>query len=207
MRLIDRDYVEISNLTRQMFFDENDAASTKPKVIAAAEKLKQINSEIEFDSHIAHLEERNAETLLSDVDMILDGTDNFTTRFIINDVSHKLHVPWIYGAVIHSRGVVVPILPEVTACLRCIIPNPPATDHIETCDTIGVLGPVVSVVASYQTTEAIKWLVGDHKSINRNMLQIDIWQNQYMSIDLSTAKREDCPCCALGRYHYLTRKR
>lgn len=206
LRLIDGDYVEMSNLTRQMLFDENDAREIVPKVIAASNKIQLINSDIEVDPRIIHLDERNAEELLSDVDLILDGTDNFSTRFLINDMSHKQTIPWIYGAVIQARGVVLPILPGETPCLRCILPNLPKTDRTETCDTVGVLGMAVSIVASYQSTEAMKYIVNDRSSMNLKMMQFDLWQNQFLAIDVSEATKEDCPCCRLGNYHFLQRK-
>ena len=174
LRIIDRDYVEPSNLQRQVLFDEADAAESLPKAIAAARKIKAFNSEIAVEPHAADLTPANAQDLLSEVDLILDGTDNFETRYLINDFAVWKKLPWIYAAAVASYGVTMTILPGETACLACVFPDSPR-GMVETCDTSGILNSAVNFVASIASTEAIKLLVGatrqssPHTSVLRRM--------------------------------------
>jgi molybdopterin/thiamine biosynthesis adenylyltransferase len=201
VRIIDRDFVEPSNLQRQMLYDENDAASHLPKAVAAAEKLTQINSDITIEPIIADVTPANAETLLSDCDLILDGTDNFQIRFLINDVAVKYRIPWVYGGAVSAKGMFAAIRPHVTPCLRCFIPEPPAGG--ETCDTAGVIGPIIHIVASYQAVEAFKLLVGDERNLNPNLEHMEIWRNMHTHMNLADRKRPDCPACGQGRFEFL----
>jgi molybdopterin/thiamine biosynthesis adenylyltransferase len=203
VRIIDRDFVEMSNLQRQMLYDEQDALNSAPKAIAAAKRLKDINGLVTVEPHVTDLNPSNAEALLSDVDLILDGTDNFSVRFLINDVSIKHNIPWIYGGAVSSRGVSMTIIPEITPCLRCMFGQPPAQGTTETCDTSGVIGSIIHVVASYQAVEALKILVGDTAHLHHKMMNFDLWYNQHTSIDISSARKEDCPACSLHQYEYL----
>lgn len=203
VRIIDRDFVELSNLQRQMLYDEQDARQSRPKAIAAAERLKQINSLVAIDPHVIDLNPTNAERLLTDVDLVLDGTDNFSVRFLINDVCVKHGIPWIYGGAVSSRGVSMVILPDETPCLRCVFGQSPEQGTAETCDTAGVIGPIIDVVASYQAAEALKVLVGARDKVSRRMNHFDLWYNQQGAVDMSGAKKTDCPCCGQARYEYL----
>jgi molybdopterin-synthase adenylyltransferase len=203
VRLIDRDFVETSNLQRQMLYDEADAAGSSPKAVAAAARLRAANSQVAVEPVVADLNATNAEELLTDVQLILDGTDNFAVRFLINDVSLKHGIPWIYGGAVSSRGVSLTVVPGETPCLRCLFGQPPAQGTTETCDTAGVIGPIIHTVASHQATEAMKLLVGAHEQRNRRMVHWDLWYNQYSAVDVSKARKADCPCCAEGRYEYL----
>jgi molybdopterin/thiamine biosynthesis adenylyltransferase len=203
LRLIDRDFVEASNLQRQMLYDEADAASSEPKAMAAARRLLQANSLITIEPIVSDLNAMNAEALLSDVGLILDGTDNFSVRFLINDVSAKHNIPWIYGGAVSSRGVSLTIIPGHTPCLRCMFGQAPAQGTTETCDTAGVIGPIIHTVASHQSTEAFKLLVGATEQLNRKMVHWDLWFNQHAAVDVSKARKADCPACAQGRYEYL----
>lgn len=203
VRIIDRDFVEFSNLQRQMLYDEEDAKHSSPKAVAAAQHLRAINSEVTVEPHIADLNPLNAEQLLADVHLILDGTDNFAVRFLINDVSVKHGIPWIYGGAVSSRGVVMPVIPGKTPCLRCVFASPPNFGTAETCDTVGVIGPIIHLVASYQAAEALKLLVGDERQINRNMMHFDLWQNHHAGVDISGARKTDCPTCGLRQFSYL----
>jgi molybdopterin/thiamine biosynthesis adenylyltransferase len=203
VRIIDRDFVDTSNLQRQMLYDEEDAAVTIPKSIAAAKRLQLINSSVTVDPHVSDLNATNAEELLHDVDVILDGTDNFAVRFLLNDVSIKLGIPWIYGGAVASRGVSMTILPGQTPCLRCLFTQAPAAGTTDTCDTAGVIGGIIHVVASYQATEALKLLVGATEQLNLNMQQWDLWFNQNSAIRVSGAKKPDCPACANHQFDYL----
>ncbi|PDO09519.1 MAG: thiamine biosynthesis protein ThiF [Candidatus Reconcilbacillus cellulovorans] len=203
VRLIDRDVVEPSNLQRQSLYDETDAAESVPKAVAAARKLQAINTAVEIDAHVADLHPYNAETLLSDVDLIVDGTDNFPVRFLINDVAVKHRIAWIYGGAVRSHGVVMPIVPGETPCLRCLFDRPPEDGTAETCDTVGVIGPITHLIASLEAAEALKWLVGDRKNLSRSMTTVDVWHNRFAAVDVSRSRKPDCPACGAGRFEFL----
>lgn len=203
VRIMDRDYVEESNLQRQNLYDENDAHLGTPKAIAAANKLAAANSCVQIDAHIVDLNASNADELLRDVQLILDGSDNFAVRYLINDVSLKHGIPWIYGAAVASRGVSFTIIPHETPCLRCLFPQPPAAGIAETCDTAGIIAPAAHTVASHQIAEAMKLLIGKPELLNRKMLHFDLWHNQNYSIDVSSAHQSNCPACGQNQYEYL----
>lgn len=203
VRLIDRDFVEPSNLQRQMLYDEHDARESRPKAVAAADKLRAINGEASIESHVTDLNPTNAEALLSDVDLLLDGTDNFAVRFLVNDVAVKHGIPWIYGGAVSSRGVAMAIIPGESPCLRCVFGQTPPQGSAETCDTAGVIGPIIHVVASFQAAEALKLLVGNRAQVNRKMLHFDLWHNHLGAVDISGARKDNCPACGQGRYEYL----
>ncbi len=179
--IIDRDYVEPSNLQRQVLFDEADAAESLPKAIAAARKIKGFNSEIAVKPKVADLTPANAEDLLSDADLILDGTDNFETRYLINDFAVSKKLPWIYAAAVASYAVTMTILPGETACLACVFPDSPR-GMVETCDTSGILNSAVNFVASIAATEALKVVVGARDKIRRTLLSFDVWTNDFAEI-------------------------
>jgi adenylyltransferase/sulfurtransferase len=193
--------VEPSNLQRQVLFDEADAAESLPKAIAAARKIAAFNSEIQVEPHPADLTPANAEELLADADLILDGTDNFETRYLINDFSLSRGVPWIYAAGVASYGVTMTVLPEETACLACIFPDSPR-GTVETCDTSGILNSAVNFVAAIAATEAMKLLVGARDKVRRTVLSYDVWTNDRSEI--STAKpREGCRACQQREFIHL----
>lgn len=193
LRLIDRDYVEPSNLQRQVLFDEVDAAESLPKAIAAARRIKGFNSEIQVEAHSADLTPDNVEELLEGVDGILDGTDNFETRYLINDYAVSIGKPWIYAAAVASYGVTMTVLPGETACLACVFPDSPR-GIVETCDTSGILNSAVNLVASIASTEAMKLAVGARDQLHRTLLSYDVWRNEHAAI--STAKpRAGCRAC------------
>lgn len=203
IRLIDRDFVEASNLQRQMLYDEADARMSAPKAVAAAARLAAANSSIRIEPHVVDLNAYNAEELLSDVDLILDGSDNFAVRFLVNDVSVKHNVPWIYGGAVSSRGVSMTVIPGETPCLRCMFGSAPAPGTTETCDTAGVIGPIIHMVASYQATEALKLLAGDRDKLSRKMIHLDLWHNHHSAVDVTKARKTDCPACGERRFEYL----
>ncbi len=193
LRIIDRDYVEPSNLQRQVLFDEADAAESLPKAIAAARKIAAFNSEIAVEPHVADLTPDNIEELLSEIDIILDGTDNFETRYLINDYAVSKNLPWIYAAGVASYAVTMTILPGETACLACIFPDSPR-GIVETCDTSGILNSAVNFVASIAATEALKLAVGARDKLRRSLLSYDVWTNDYASI-LTGKPRSRCRAC------------
>ena len=182
LRLVDRDFVEVTNLQRQVLFDENDAAESVPKAIAAARKIASFNSETVAEPQVADLTPENISSLLSGAQLILDGTDNFETRYLINDYSVKNSVPWIYTAAVGSYGVTLNVLPGRTPCLACIFPDPPH-GTLETCETAGVLGSAVSLIGAIAGGEAIKILVGAEDKVRRTLLSFDIWQNEHAEVD------------------------
>ena len=202
VRLIDRDLVELSNLQRQSLYDEDDAGGNIPKVIAAEKKLRKINSTVSVEAIIADLNLDNAEDLLGGFDVIVDGTDNFSTRYLINDVAVKHQIPWVYGGGVSSRGMFAVIVPEKTPCYRCLFPEVPAGLG-ETCDTIGVLSPLTDIIGSFQAVEAIKLLVGAEH--NPNLEQIDIWHQSFLQMDISNGRNPSCPTCVDHQYEFLDR--
>ena len=202
VRIIDRDLVEFSNLQRQTLYNEQDAKAHLPKVIAAEKKLREINSSVDIESVIADLNLDNAENLLKDVDVIIDGTDNYLTRYLINDVAVKFSIPWVHGAAVSSRGMFSVIIPGKTPCYRCIFPTVPLGMG-ETCDTIGVLSPITDIIGSFQAIEVLKLLVGGRS--NPNLEQLDIWDNSSLQMDLSEGKNSDCPTCVKHKFEFLDR--
>lgn len=198
LRLVDRDYVELSNLQRQMLYTEHDALEAVPKAAAAAEHLAQINSEIEIEPVIVDVNSGTIDALIEDVDLIVDATDNFEVRMLVNEACHVLKKPWIYGGAVASYGMTMNILPEKDApCLRCLI----SEDHPEgeTCATAGVLGTLTSIVASIQCTEALKILTGS-PDVRRTLLAFDIWSNEIDEVQID--RDPDCPVCSRGEYLY-----
>jgi molybdopterin/thiamine biosynthesis adenylyltransferase len=201
LRIIDRDYVEPSNLQRQLLFDEADAAESLPKAIAAAGKIKTFNSGITVEAQVADLTPANIQELLSEVDVILDGTDNFETRYLINDFAVSQALPWIYSAAVASYGVTMTVLPGETACLACVFPDSP-TGMVETCDTSGILNSAVNFIASIACTETLKLLVGARDQVRRTLLSYDVWSNELAKI--STSKpRAGCRACERHDYVHL----
>ena len=201
LRIIDRDYVEPSNLQRQVLYDEADAAESLPKAIAAARKIRTFNSEIKVEPDAADLVPSNATDLLGDVHLILDGTDNFETRYLINDFAVSEKLPWIYSGGVGSYAVTMTVLPEDTACLACIFPDSP-TGLVETCDTSGILNSAVNLVASIAATEAMKFIVGGGDKIRRTLWSYDVWTNEHAEV--STAHpREGCRACRQHDFVHL----
>ena len=204
LRIIDRDFVEESNLQRQTLFTEDDARAVLPKAVAAQRRLGQINSEVLVEALVADINSNNIESLVHGADCILDATDNFETRFLINDAAVKHGIPWVYGAAVGSYGVSMTVLPQDTPCLRCVLEKLPAPGSSPTCDTAGVLSPIVNVIASVQVAEALKILSGNIGRTNRRMLCFDVWENSYRRIEIATVRDEgDCPCCQQRRFEFL----
>jgi molybdopterin-synthase adenylyltransferase len=202
LRIVDRDFVELSNLQRQTMFTESDAEQRLPKTIAAARHLREINSDIEVEPEIADVNHSTVERLIQDCNVVIDGTDNFATRYLINDACVKHGVNWIYGAAVGSYGVTMTIRPEVTPCLRCVFPETPAAATAPTCDTAGVIMPIINVVAAVQVTEALKLLTGNEEDLHGALLQFDVWRNEWRSISIGQPA-QDCPTCSLGKFESL----
>jgi molybdopterin/thiamine biosynthesis adenylyltransferase len=199
LRIIDRDYVEPSNLQRQGLFDEADAAEALPKAIAAARKIAAFNSEIVVEPHVADLTPDNADELLSGVQLILDGTDNFETRYLVNDYAVMHGTPWIYTAAVGSYGVAMNIFPGKTACLACVFPDSP-TGVVETCDTSGILNTAVNEVASVSATEALKFFVEARHKLRETLISVDLWTNERSEIRVGGPK---AGCRACDRHYFV----
>ena len=202
LRIVDRDFVEASNLQRQTMFTERDADERIPKAVAARNHIREINGEIEVDSQIADVNHSNIERLIKDCDVVLDGTDNFATRYLINDACVKHEINWIYGAAVGSYGVTMTIRPHQTPCLRCVFEEAPPAASAPTCDTAGVIMPIISVVAAVQVAEAIKLLTGQTEDLHRALMQFDVWRNEWRKINPGPPS-PDCPTCAVGRFETL----
>lgn len=202
LSIVDRDYVEWSNLHRQQLYTEADCEGLVPKVVAAKRKLSAINSEVTINEFVMDADSVNLQPLLENVDVIIDASDNFDIRFILNDLSQKLQIPFIFGSCVASYGMTYTIIPGKTPCLHCLLKKIPMTGA--TCDSIGVISPIVQMVATYQMTECMKLLVGDENSLRTTFLSIDLWKNQYCPLKVEKAKREECPSCGPNAsYPYL----
>jgi len=201
LRILDRDYVEPSNLQRQSLFDEDDARQSMPKAIAAARQISRFNSQIAVDPQVADLTPQNVDSLLGEVDLILDGTDNFETRYLINDYAVKNSVPWVYAAAVGSYAVTMNILPGETACLACVFPESPR-GTLETCETAGILSSAVGLVASLAATEALKLLVGARSKLRRTLLSWDVWSNEQAQVQ-ANSPRAGCRVCGAREFVHL----
>ena len=202
LRIIDRDFVEPSNLQRQTLFEESDALHVLPKAVAAERRLRSINSSVAVEGIVADLSPRNVEALLAEVDVLLDGTDNFETRFLINDMAVKSGRPWIYAAGVASYGLTMTIRPGATPCLACLLESgTPDQGLEETCDTIGVLGPIVNLIASLEVAEALKLLSGHPEALHGRLLSCDVWTGRMQS--LGAARNPQCRACARRDFTYL----
>ncbi len=203
LRIADRDFVEPSNLQRQTMFTESDAEQRLPKAVAAADHLRQINSQIELESQVIDVNYSNVEQLLEGCNLVIDGTDNFSTRYLINDACVKHDITWIYGAAVGSYGVTMTVRPHETACLRCVFEEAPPAASAPTCDTAGVIMPIINVVSAVQVTEALKVLTGRIEDLHGSLMQFDVWRNEWRRIRTG-APRPDCSTCGLARYETLS---
>jgi molybdopterin/thiamine biosynthesis adenylyltransferase len=204
LTIVDRDYVEESNLQRQSLFEEADAAAGMPKAVAAEAKLRRINSDVEVRGVVADLSTENADELLKGADLVLDGTDNFEARFLVNDVCVRDGIPWVYGACVGAYGLALLVRPRVSPCLRCVLEEMPAPGSAPTCDTAGVVAPIVHVVAGVQAGEALKVLAGRTESLLPGVVTIDLWQGLFEVMDLR-GRAPWCPACTEGRYDYAVK--
>ena len=199
--IADRDFIEFDNLQRQILFDETDIERGLPKAVAAAERLARANSDILIEPVVADVNRSNIEALVDGVGLVLDGTDNFETRLLLNDVCVKLGRPWVYGGVIGTHGMTMAIVPGETACLRCLLEVVPDPGVLPTCETAGVLGPAVGVIASLQAVEALKLLTGQDNMLHRDLLYVDVWTGSFERIEVG--KRPDCPACNGRSFEFL----
>jgi len=191
--IADRDYVEPSNLQRQQLFTEQDAVNGTPKVVAAERQLKKIRSNVQIQTVLNHIDGLLIEELVDGIDIIVDATDNFETRLLINDISWKTGIPWIYGACVGSSSTVFPFIPGDLPCFRCLLPVLPVVN--ETCDTTGIIAPAVQITAAHQSAEVLKWLTGNKQAMRNKMLTYDSWNNTNVEAGISRMKNESCETC------------
>lgn len=203
--IVDRDVVELGNLHRQLLYDEADAAAGTPKAMAAAAAVGRINAGVEVEAVVADVNATNVTALVNGAHVVVDGTDNVETRYLLNDACVKAGIPWVYGGAVGSTGMSMTILPGETACFRCLFPTPQRAGTIETSDTAGVLASGVVTVAALQWTEVVKLLVGDREHLNRGLTAFDLWTNDHLQAD-GVPRRPDCPCCGERRFDYLEAK-
>jgi molybdopterin-synthase adenylyltransferase len=202
LRIVDRDFVEASNLQRQTMFTERDAAERLPKAVAATNHIGEINSDVQIEPEILDANHTNIERLIKDCDVVLDGTDNFATRYLINDACVKHDTNWIYGAAVGSYGVTMTIRSGVTACLRCVFAEAPPAASAPTCDTTGVIMPIISIVAAVQVSEALKLLTGQWTQLHNSLMQFDVWRNEWRKINPGAAM-PSCPTCGQRDFQSL----
>ena len=205
LRLIDRDFLEINNLQRQVLFDEEDVESGLPKAVAAQRKLKKINSQIEIEAEPSDLNAETIEELLGGIDLVVDGTDNFETRFLINDFCLQKKIPWIYGGAVGTEGLAYVIFPGEGPCLRCLFEEAPEPGEFQTCDTAGILAPAAHGIASFQAMQALKILAGRKEAVDRRLVKFDLWKNEFKGVETASAFR--CSGCFKEDYPYLSRER
>lgn len=206
LRLVDRDVVELTNLQRQPLYDEHDVESGTPKALAAKNRLEEINSSIRIEAFVDDIDAANIEQIAEGCDLIVDGLDNFEARYLLNDLSTATNRPWIYGGAVGTTGMSAAIIPGRTPCLRCLFPEPPAPGTTPTCDTAGVLGPVVSMVAARQVLQALKILTGHGDALDLTLHSFDAWNNTRQEMKPGTPSAE-CPCCAHGNFEWLEGRR
>jgi len=208
LRIVDRDFLELNNLQRQVLYDEEDVAAGLPKAVAAEAKLRAINSQIDIEAIVADVDHTTIGRLLQDVDVIVDGTDNFETRFLLNDAAVKFGIPWVYGGCVGAEGQTMSILPGETACLRCLLQDAPPPGSTATCDTAGILAPIVNVIASLQACEAIKILSGHREAVSRCLQVFELWDNRMRQVGLDSLRETgNCPTCRQGDFPWLEGRR
>jgi adenylyltransferase/sulfurtransferase len=208
LRIVDRDFLELNNLQRQVLYDEEDVEAGIPKAIAAKAKLQRINSQVDVEAHVTDVDHTNIESLLDGVDMILDGTDNFETRFLLNDASIRFDLPWVYGGCIGAEGQTMTVIPGETPCLRCLMQDAPPPGTTPTCDTAGILGPIVNVIASLEACEAIKVLSGNRHAVNRTLNVFELWDGRMRQVNLDSLRESaNCPTCNKREFPWLEGQR
>jgi adenylyltransferase/sulfurtransferase len=208
LRIVDRDFLQLNNLQRQVLYDESDVESGLPKAIAAANRLRTINSQIEIEPVVVDLDHTNVISMTHDMDVIVDGTDNFQTRFLLNDAAVYLGRPWVYGGCIGAEGQTMTIIPGRTPCLRCLLPTAPPPGSTPTCDTAGILGPIVNIIASWQAVEAIKILSGNEPAVSRTLNVFELWENRVRQVNLdSLLEHHDCSTCQGREFPWLRGER
>ncbi len=208
LRIVDRDFLELNNLQRQVLYDEQDVAAGIPKAVAAQAKLQKINSQIHIEALVTDVDHTNIGSLLDGVDVILDGTDNFETRYLLNDAAVHFGIPWVYGGCLGANGQTMTIIPGDTPCFRCVYPEAPLPGTTETCDSAGILGPIINIIASLQACEAIKLLAGKREAISRVLQVFELWDNRIRQVKLDALREGNpCPACVQHELPWLAGER
>ena len=208
LRIVDRDFLELNNLQRQVLYDENDVKEGLPKAIAAERKLREINSAITIETHVVDVDHNNIRELTDGADILLDGTDNFETRFLLNDAAMKFDIPWVYGGCIGAEGQTMTILPGDTPCLRCLMHDAPPPGTTPTCDNAGILSSIINVIASIEACEAMKILSGNRSAVSRQLTIFDLWENRIHQMKLDSLKENaNCPTCQKTEFPWLEGQR
>lgn len=201
--IVDRDFVERSNLQRQVLFDEADAHEGLPKAVAAERRLRAINSTIRIEGRVSDANPGNVEALIRGAVVVVDATDNFETRFLLNDACIKLNIPWVYGGAVGVEGMTMTILPGRTPCLRCVFDSAPPPGLHPTCETAGILGSVTNVIGSWEANEALKICAGHCDDVKAQLLSFNLWTGEARAFSLDRARSADCPCCGKRQFEYL----
>jgi molybdopterin-synthase adenylyltransferase len=204
--IVDRDFLELNNLQRQVLFDEDDVAAGRPKAVAAAQKLGRINASVRVEPVVGDFHSGNAEQRVRDHDLVMDGTDNFAARYLINDACVKTGRAWVYGGVVAGYGMSMVVIPGETPCFRCVFPEPPAPGTTPTCDTVGVLEPAVAAVAALQCMEALKLLSGAREQVRAELVHLDLWENRILQMKVGE-RDPACAACGRGEYEFLSAQR
>lgn len=204
LTLLDRDYVEMTNLQRQPLYSVQDAVDRLPKSIAAKRRLEQVNPAVEVEAIVVDVTASVLADYVDGVNIIIDGTDNFDVRMIMNEIAQKHDIPWIYGSCVGSYGITYTIIPKKTPCLACVMDTIPI--GTPTCDTVGIIQPAATQVVLHQVTEAIKWLVGDRRSMNRQLRAFDLWKNEQSTIDIQSLRKKNCLSCGENATHSYLQK-
>ncbi|HPM79125.1 MAG TPA: ThiF family adenylyltransferase [Candidatus Anammoximicrobium sp.] len=208
LRIVDRDFLELDNLHRQVLYDERDVASGLPKAVAAEARLRKINSQVEIEAIVASVDPTTIGRLLEGVDVILDGTDNFETRFLLNDAAVKFGIPWVYGGCVATEGQTMTILPGETPCLRCLLQDVPPAGSTATCHSAGILAPIVNIIGSLEACEAIKILSGHREAISRSLQVFELWDNRVRQVNLASLRETvNCPTCRQSDFPWLEGRR
>ena len=203
LRIVDRDFLELNNLQRQVLYDEQDVESGLPKAVAAAKRLSAINSQITVEPIVADVDHSNIGELVEGMDVLLDGTDNFETRYLLNDAALKFETPWVFGGCIGAEGQTMTVIPGKTPCFRCLMPDAPPPGSTPTCDSAGILSPIINIIASYQANEALKILSGHADAVSPHLNVFELWDNRIRQIELDSLASIECPACKGGDYVWL----
>ncbi|MDI7250634.1 MAG: ThiF family adenylyltransferase [Bacillota bacterium] len=201
LRLVDRDYVDETNLARQTLYDEDDCRQSLPKAIAAAERLRQVNSGVQYEPWVVDVNARNAEQVIREAGVVVDGTDNLETRYLLNEACVGRGIPWVYGACVGSVGMTFTVLPGDGPCFRCYLPQAPAPGELPTCDTAGILGPAAALVAALEAAQALRVFLGKVDDSYTALKYVDVWTGELLSLPL--ARDPDCACCVRRQFPYL----
>ncbi len=203
IRIVDRDFIELNNLQRQVLFDEEDIRQNLPKAVAAKQKLEKINHQVKIEAVVADANYTNIESLIEGADLVMDGSDNFEVRYVINDACVKHNIPWIYGGCVGDAGMSLTVIPKKTPCLACLFQSAPSPELSPSCDTAGIISPIVNIIASLQSAEAFKVLMGKFDEVSGGLYSYNVWTRESHKLGTNASRDPQCPVCVKGNYEYL----